>query len=94
VLFAANQVFAAEIVLSAANPCFLPKLCCLQRTDVRYQKCVVCSESVFVAEIVLFAANQHLLPKFYVVCSESVFVAKIMLVAANQQSLLKLCCLH
>jgi len=44
-------------VLVAGNQRSLLKLCCLQRTRVRCQNCVVYKESAFAAEIVLSAAN-------------------------------------
>jgi hypothetical protein len=57
VLSAVNQVFAAEFMLSAANQVFAAELCCPQRSSIRCQKCIGCSELAFAAEVVLSAAE-------------------------------------
>jgi hypothetical protein len=86
-------VFAAESVLSVTNQHSLPRsvvyskigftaeICCQQRTSVRCQKCVICSESTFAIES-------------SIVYSEIGIAAEIMMSAANQSSLSKLCCVQ
>jgi hypothetical protein len=59
----ANQVFAAEFVLSAANQLFAIELCCPQGTWFSLPNYVDGSESGFTVEVVLFVANLRLLSK-------------------------------
>jgi hypothetical protein len=65
-------VLWTNVMLKLKCMCSCSKLCCMQRTSVWCQNCVICSKLVFATEIVLFVGNQHSLLKLCCVQRTSV----------------------